>query len=326
MGLRGNLRDFGAIEVLQLLTSQEKTGVLRFFQGGKRLSFVFSGGRIVSTWDRQATLADPLKSYILRKRSLPEHQMMRALRLEARTDLPFSEIILREGMMDLPELGRLVKEQILEEIRTILLWEQGQFEFSPEPSVREYGPGCGVSAETVLLEAVHQYDEGIAAPDIPPAPEDRAERPPSPPSALRVNGTLTLLLLLLPVAAFLLSETLFPSTPEQETLPLWGERMADRMTEREIRNLRLVLEMYKALNDRYPQSLVELVEVGLLGKAQLGALQKQQIHYRSLRGGERYFLHSGKHGPLVQGLPVEHSLPPGASPPPVRLGDAAPTE
>ena len=62
MGLRGDLGDFAAIEVLQLLAAQEKTGVLRLYQGRNRISLVFQAGRIVSTWDRTIQFADPLRA------------------------------------------------------------------------------------------------------------------------------------------------------------------------------------------------------------------------------------------------------------------------
>lgn len=307
MGLKGNLSEFGIVEVLQLLAAQGKTGVLRLYRAGTRASFTFSQGSIVSTWDRGASLADPLKTYMLRNKVLPEHQAMKVLRLEARTDLPFAELVLREGLMDLPEMARLVREQITDEVRVALDWKDGRFEFIPEPSVKAYGPGCSVKVESVLLEAVHQIDETppaetVEPPAVPTPPaEKKAEEPPRAARKIFVHGVL---LAALPVAALLLSYVVVPVAPAPAEEPVFGVRVAEFNREREVRNLRLVLEMYKTLHDRYPRSLGDLVSGGLLSGDQVTALRAHEIEYRALRAGTRYFLHSSKYGPLVRMLPT----------------------
>ncbi|RPJ45806.1 MAG: DUF4388 domain-containing protein, partial [Candidatus Latescibacterota bacterium] len=136
MGLRGNLSHFGVADVLQLLAGQAKSGTVRITRPGEQAAFVLEAGAIVSTWDRASSASDPLKSFLLRRGVLPENQVMKALRLESHTELSFGEILLREGMMDLPELSRHLTEQIREEIRRVLAWDDGLFEFVPEIRVR----------------------------------------------------------------------------------------------------------------------------------------------------------------------------------------------
>ncbi|MFH1279885.1 MAG: DUF4388 domain-containing protein [Candidatus Eisenbacteria bacterium] len=305
MGLRGNLAEFGAVEVFQLLASQGKTGVLRLYRTAKKAAFVFSGGEIVSTWDRSASLTDPLKTHILRKKVLPEHQAMRALRLEARADIPFAEILLREGMIDLPETARLVREQITGEVLEVLEWDQGRFEFTPEHRTKTYGPGCAVKVESVLLEAVRRFDE--REPGRPKSPGDGggpAGQKTAAGRGLREFALHGAILAMLPVAALLLSYVAVPVTPADDREPVFGIRVAQFNREREVRNLRLVLEMYRTLHDRYPKTLADLTNAGLLSGRQVSALRVHEIRYRSLRNGTRYFLHSGSYGPLVRALPA----------------------
>lgn len=305
MGLRGNLSEFGAVEVFQLLASQQKTGMLRLFRSGARASFAFSRGEIVSTWDRSASHTDPLKTHILRKKALPKHQAMRALRHEARTDIPFVQILLREGMIDLPEAARFVREQITDEVLQILEWDQGRFEFTPEPSAKTYGPGCAVKVESVLLEAVRRFDDRQPAAGGAPAGSSKGiEGAASAVRGLRKYALHGVLLAIVPVAALLLSYVSVPVAPATETEPLLGLRVAQFNREREVRNLRLVLEMYRTLHDRYPTTLGDLMNGGLLSSRQLSALRLHEIRYRSLRNGTRYFLHSGSYGPLVRMLPA----------------------
>ncbi len=316
MALTGNLNDFGVMDIFQLLAGQGKTGILRLYRSGERASFVFSGGKIVSTWDRTATLADPLKTFLLRQKVLPEHQTMKALRLEARTNLPFAEILLREGMIDLPELQRLVREQIVQEVRGILEWKGGRFEFGPERRAMEYGPCCSIQVENVLLEAARQFDERVPSPEkeVPPAvPAAGDDRPTWREGVL--HGTFLALLL---AAALSVSYIAVPREGTDRTAPLFGFRVAEFNMEREVRNLRLVLEMHRTLFDRYPESLTGLIDAGLLSVGQVTELQNREIRYRSLRSGSRYFLHSGIYGPLVRVLPARSFDPEGALPSPTR--------
>ena len=247
--------------------------------------------------------------------------------MEARTDFPFAEILVREGMVDPPELSRLVQAQILQEVRSILAWTQGRFEFFPDPSASPYMPGVSVNVETLLLEAARQLDEADAGGDESKREEpSRLEklRPSSITPRTRRVMAHAALLLLLPALSLLLSRSLFPAPRAAEEEPLFGERVASFHAERELRNLRLLLEMYRALHDRYPDSLGDLVEAKLLGPRRLVMLRNLEISYRSLRGGTRYFLQSGRYGPMVRSLPARAPAPIRPVPEPIRSGSLDP--
>ncbi|MFH1682127.1 MAG: DUF4388 domain-containing protein, partial [Candidatus Eisenbacteria bacterium] len=240
MSLKGNLSHFGVPDVLQLLAGQGKTGLLRITGPGETVAFVFADGEIVSTWDRTGSATDPLKRYILRAGTLPKRHLMRALRLESSSDLSFAQILVREGALDLPELSRVLREQIREQIRQVLRWEEGRFEFTPEVSVRRYGPGCSVKVESVLLQAAHEVDEEAGnepepAANAEPSPEPAAAKA----SAIRPGFLHALLLLVVPAAALLLSYVLAPTADGPGERPFLGSRVVAFQTEREIRNLRL---------------------------------------------------------------------------------------
>ena len=132
------------------------------------------------------------------------------------------------------------------------------------------------------------------------------------------------LLILLPVLSLLLSRSLFPAPRTAEEKPIFGERVAAFHAEREVRNLRLLLEMYRALHDRYPESLGDLVKAKLLGPRRLVMLRNLEISYRSLRGGTRYFLQSGRYGPMVRSLPVRAPAPLRPVPEPILSGSLDP--
>ncbi len=303
MSLRGNLVDFPVAEVLQLLAVQEKTGVLRLFGEKERIALVFEKGVIISTWDRGVTSADPLKAFIMERRILPEHMAHKAIRLEARAEYPFVEILLREGMITPVETARLVRDLVHEVVSELLTWRKGRFDFAPESEVIPYGPGCGVKVESVLLEAVRRMDESARLEPkrvFPGIPANLGKVTLNQPISFsgRSVALHLIILALMPAAAFLLS-LLFTPSPRVTASPLLGDRVATYNSEREIRNVRIVLEMYRVVNDRYPSSLNQLVSEELLSLDRLSELYNHAIRYRPLENGKRYILFSESYKPLA---------------------------
>ncbi len=303
MSLRGNLADFPAVEVLQLLALQEKTGILRLYGERRREALVFERGLIVSTWDRTLTSIDPLKAHVLKKGALPEHLIHKALRLEARAEYSFMDILLREGMVDPSTVESHVKELVKEVVSDLLSWDKGRFDFSPEVEVPRYLPDCAIKVESILLEAAQSIDEEAEAtksrlPGIPKTISQVTVVNPLKPShrAIALHG---LFLILMPMVAFGASLILKSTTPIDDK-PVFGLRVAEYGMEREVRNLRILLEMYNALHGRYPTTLNALVLEGFLDVGRLSELLNHEVQYRVLESGSRYFLYSRSYAPLAR--------------------------
>ena len=66
MALEGNLNSFGLSEILQLISVQQKTGMLTVqSEHGNGVMF-FRDGQLVSTRDRRRRARDPFKDYVTR--------------------------------------------------------------------------------------------------------------------------------------------------------------------------------------------------------------------------------------------------------------------
>src|SRR5688572_3262145 len=72
MSLQGNLRDFAATEILQLLGMQRKTGCLTLQQDDRHAMIFVHEGRIVSTRPPGMTREDPLLRFLLKAHRLSE--------------------------------------------------------------------------------------------------------------------------------------------------------------------------------------------------------------------------------------------------------------
>ncbi len=63
MALEGQLSDFSLAEILQLLSSQQKSGFLNL-ETTRNMVFIFDRGVLVSTRDRRSVSRDPLESFL----------------------------------------------------------------------------------------------------------------------------------------------------------------------------------------------------------------------------------------------------------------------
>ena len=75
MALSGNLREFSLSEILQLLSSQRKTGALRMTRGQESRVVHLLEGRIAGTRDRGFGEDDPLVRFLRRIHRLSEEQL-----------------------------------------------------------------------------------------------------------------------------------------------------------------------------------------------------------------------------------------------------------
>ncbi|MFN0151059.1 MAG: DUF4388 domain-containing protein [bacterium] len=159
MALQGSLSDFGFIEVMQLIASQEKTGILRVNGVSSREELVFEGGQVISAWDPRTSSRDPFRDFLLRREIVPRESLARVQKAEIRSPHSFAEILLRMRVLGHGELQDAFAEHIQEKIDELVAWKRGTFEFVPQENVVRYTTGIGLKPEGLLMEAVRRADE-----------------------------------------------------------------------------------------------------------------------------------------------------------------------
>src|SRR4051794_20340086 len=89
MSLQGNLRDFSATEILQLIGMQQKTGCLTLERAGERVMLFVQDGRIVSTRRPGMTTDDTLLKFLLEihRLSREQHRGIASIQKESGRDL-----------------------------------------------------------------------------------------------------------------------------------------------------------------------------------------------------------------------------------------------
>lgn len=158
MALQGNLRDFSATEILQLLGSQKKTGCLTLEWNTERALVFVLEGRIISTRPPGMTKDDPLLSFLLQVNRLSDeqHRGIQTIQRESNRDL--EDLLLNGRYLERDELVGYVERQILADLTRVVRWENGTYRF--DPNARWPNPPLvRLSIEGALIEAARRVDE-----------------------------------------------------------------------------------------------------------------------------------------------------------------------
>jgi len=158
MALSGSLREFALSEILQLLSSQRKTGSLRLTRGSEMRVVYLLEGRIASMRDRGYSNEDPLARFLRRVHRLSEEQLRGIASIHAESNRDLVDLLLNGRYIEREELTMLYERMVLDVLNEILAWEDGTYSFSnvapPESALT-----LSLSTESMLMEAVRRLDE-----------------------------------------------------------------------------------------------------------------------------------------------------------------------
>ena len=158
MALSGSLREFALSEILQLLSSQRKTGSLRLTRGSEMRVVYLLEGRIAAMRDRGYSDEDPLARFLRRVHRLSEEQLRGIASIHAESNRDLVDLLLNGRYIEREELSMLYERMVLDVLHEILAWEDGTYSFSnvapPESALT-----VSLSTESMLMEAVRRVDE-----------------------------------------------------------------------------------------------------------------------------------------------------------------------
>ncbi|MBI1799398.1 MAG: DUF4388 domain-containing protein [Candidatus Eisenbacteria bacterium] len=158
MALQGNLRDFAATEILQLLGTQKKTGCLTLEWNTEHAVIYVQEGRVVSSRKPGMSKDDPLLRFLLDIHRLSEEQHRGILTLQRESNRDLEDLLLNGRYLDGEELAGYVERQILENLMRVTRWENGSYRF--DPNLRwPHHPLVRLNIEGALIEAARRVDE-----------------------------------------------------------------------------------------------------------------------------------------------------------------------
>jgi hypothetical protein len=158
MALQGNLRDFSATEILQLVGTQKKTGCLTMEWNTERAVIYMLEGRIISTRTPGLQKDDRLLAFLRKVHRLSEEQYRGILTIQKESGRDIEDLLLNGRYLDADELAGYVERQILDDLTRLVRWEDGTYRFDPHNRWNA-PPIVRLSIEGAMIEASRRVDE-----------------------------------------------------------------------------------------------------------------------------------------------------------------------
>ncbi len=158
MALQGNLRDFSATEILQLIASQKKSGCLALEWNTERAFIWVHDGRIVSTRQSGISKDDPLLAFLKATNRLSDEQVRGIVTIQRESNRDLEDLLVDGRYLDAEELAGFVERQILDDLMRIVRWDNGTYRFDPNAKWPN-PPLVLISMEAAMMEAARRIDE-----------------------------------------------------------------------------------------------------------------------------------------------------------------------
>ena len=160
VGFRGNLKSVALPTILQILSTDNKTGVLHFEQGQTIRAICLKDGRIVAASGREG---HRLGQILYDRGLISQKQLEEALEKTKEEQKRLGEVLLDLGYINEESLKKLIRYQIQEAVLDISLWAEGDFEYRDcQMEFDERGVEV-ISTMGIVLEAAARKDEWAAA-------------------------------------------------------------------------------------------------------------------------------------------------------------------
>lgn len=160
MALEGDVKEFGLADVIQLVASSQKTGVLFVDRAEEQVSISFKDGEITGAICRKGGKQDQFHEYLFRAKKLDQDTVRKVLQIQSDTGLSVDEILIKEYLMTREEVEIAITTKIQEVIDDVFTWRDAHYRFDSDAGLYAHSRArVAVSAEPLLMEAMRRKDE-----------------------------------------------------------------------------------------------------------------------------------------------------------------------
>jgi hypothetical protein len=157
MSLKGDFESFYMNSIFQLLSDEQKTGILRVADGDKEIRIYFLDGDIV--YAMGSNKQDRLGAFIKKQGVISNEQLKACLAKGKQEKKALGKILMEQGYISEEKLNEVIHQQTQEMVFNLFLWEKGSFEYKDiELNVNSIVV-TKLNVMATLLEASRRIDE-----------------------------------------------------------------------------------------------------------------------------------------------------------------------
>lgn len=160
MALEGDIKEFGLADVIQLIASSQKTGVIFLDRPGEQVAISFRDGEITGAIHTKGGKQDQLHEFLFRSKRLDQETVRKVLQIQNDTGLSVDEILIKEYLMTREEVETAIATKIQEVIDDVFTWRDAHYRFDSEAKLFPHSrTRVSISTEPLLMEAMRRKDE-----------------------------------------------------------------------------------------------------------------------------------------------------------------------
>lgn len=160
MSLNGNLNTLSFPDLLQLISSSKKTGVLTLMRQAQRKEIYFREGNIVYATSSN-TEEELIGNLLIRLGKLSQTELDQVIKLHRATGKMIGATVVEMGLLKKEELVACLKLQIEEIVYNLFSWKEGDFIFQDDKEPAEGQITTNLNTINVIMEGTRKIDEMV---------------------------------------------------------------------------------------------------------------------------------------------------------------------
>jgi len=170
MSLSGNLKTVSFSDILQLLATGKKSGVLEVNTASRQKEIAFKNGNIVHASSLN-TSEDLLGNMLLRRGKISKTDLERAVALHKQTGRQLGTTLVDMNLFGKEDIAECLKLQIEEIVYNLFAWKEGNFLFHEGVAPKNAPLLVELVTMSVVMEGTRRIDEWIEIQKVIP-PDD----------------------------------------------------------------------------------------------------------------------------------------------------------
>ncbi len=158
--LKGSLREFRVPDILQLIASQQKTGVLTIEHFNDRISIGFRNGFISAAIKNRNHELEKIDTYLIASGKLTPEQYQKIIEEHKTTGININELLIKEKILTENDVKDVIQFKIQEIIDECMQWEEGMYNFQPNIAIYTNSKiKISMNTQGIILESLRRIDE-----------------------------------------------------------------------------------------------------------------------------------------------------------------------
>lgn len=168
MGFAGNLKTVSFGDILQLVSTGKKTGVLQLLRTNCAKKIYFRGGNIIAAASHPSTIEERLGQVLARKGLVSPEDLDKALKKHRSSGKRLGQVLIDMGLLDRAVVLDSLRAQVEEVVYSVFAWTEAEFRFLDDEAPDAGQILVDLNTLNVMMEGARRFDEyAEVAHDLP---------------------------------------------------------------------------------------------------------------------------------------------------------------